>query len=175
MTDIELVCADLTTMTVDAIVCPAHKHLIRGCGVSAQVFDRAGVALVDACRELEPQVGEAVTTAAFALPAQRIIHTVTPQWSGGDQWGAIALQQLRRCYDSVIVQALQHQVHTLALPALGAGSNKIPQTVAAHQGLDVLNKHTEKFERLIVCLQTETDKHVWQNTQAQFYSQQKTA
>lgn len=175
MTGIEIICGDITEMKVDAIVCPAHKHLIRGCGVSAQIFDKAGDKLVEECSALkEPGVGEAAMTQAYNLPAKSIIHTVTPMWTGGDQWGAIALQQLRQCYESVIKVALENNLRSLAFPALGAGSNKVPQPMAAHQALDVLKKYTDRLDRIVVCLYTETDKHIWEETREQFYEQMAT-
>ncbi len=170
MAPLEIICGDITELQVEAIVCPAHKHLIRGCGVSAQIFDKEGDPLIRACKALDPcPIGEAVITPAERLPANYIIHTVTPLWTGGDQWGAIALQQLRQCYESAIHVARENQIRTLAFPALGAGSNKIPQPMAAHQALDVLEKYTDDFDRLVVCLFTEADRHIWEQTAEQFY------
>ena len=169
MTQIEMISGDITELAAQAIVCPAHKHLIRDCGVSAQIYDKEGEPLAEACQELDPcPIGEAVITKAHKLPADYIIHTVTPLWTGGDQWGAIALQQLRQCYESAVRVARENNIRSIAFPALGAGSNKVPQPMAAHQALDVLEKYADDFDRLQVCLFTEADKHVWEATAAQF-------
>lgn len=170
MSNVEIIHADLTSMPVDAIVCPAHKHLLRGQGVSAQIYDLAGPRLVEECRSLEEcKVGEARLTRAHNLPAKYLIHTVTPQWSGGDQWTAQTLQLLTQCYESVIALALSNNIRSLAFPALGAGTNKTPHSLAAHQGLTVLQKHIDSFERLIVCLHKEETQDTWQQTYRQFF------
>lgn len=170
MSTVEIVHADLTSMSLEAIVCPAHKHLTRGQDLSAQIFDLAGKSLVDACAaQAECNVGQARLTSGFNLPAKYIIHTVTPQWSGGDQWVAKTLQLLSQCYASVIDLAKEHNIRSLAFPALGAGSNKVPHPLAAHQALEVLNKEADNFDRLVVCLQSEIALAVWLETQQKFF------
>lgn len=170
MSNVEIIHADLTSMQIEAIVCPAHKHLIRGRGLSAQIYDLAGHQLVEECHSLEEcKVGEARLTQAYNLPANHLIHTVTPQWSGGDQWVAQTLQLLTQCYESVLALALSKNIRSLAFPALGAGTNKIPHSLAAHQGLAVLQKHADSFEHLIVCLHKETTQHIWLQAYQQFF------
>ncbi len=172
MSTVEIVHADLTSMPVDAIVCPAHKHLTRGQGVSAQLFDLIGPPLVDACSVLgECQIGEARLTSAFNLPAKHIIHTVTPQWSGGDQWVANTLKLLSQCYESVMNLAEQQKIRSIAFPALGAGTNKIPHPLAAHQALEVLQEYTERFDRLVICLHSDASLKSWLDTQRKFFPQ----
>lgn len=170
MSAVEIVNTDLISMSLEAIVCPAHKHLIRGQGVSAQIFDLAGNSLIDECSTLDGcKVGEACLTNAYNLPAKYLIHTVTPQWSGGDQWVAKTLQLLSQCYESVINVALENNIRSLAFPALGAGTNKIPHSLAAHQGLEVLHKHAGSFDRLIVCLHSESALNTWLDTKQKFF------
>lgn len=172
MANIEMVCGDLTELDVDAIVCPAHKHLIKGRGLSAQIFDKAGESLSEACEnEDECQIGEARLTQAGDLPSKFIIHTVTPLWTGGDQWGASALEQLSQCYESVIIIAREHNIKSLFFPALSAGTNKMPHSIAAHQGLAILHKYADQFERLGVCLHRESNLEEWKTVNRQFYTQ----
>lgn len=171
MSTVEIIQADITSMPVEAIVCPAHKHLTRGRGLSAQIYDQIGEPLVAACSaQPECQIGEARLTSAFSLPAKHIIHTVTPQWSGGDQWVGETLKQLSECYESVLSLAKEKGVRSLAFPALGAGTNKTPQPLAAHQALEVLQKHAPHFDRLVVCLRSENALQTWQETQQKFFS-----
>lgn len=170
MAEVELICGDITLMDLDAIVCPAHKHLIRGRGLSAQIYDKAGEALVKACAALQaPGIGEAVITKAYNMPAKYIIHTVTPQWSSGDQWGVMAIGQLRQCYESVIRVALDNHIASLAFPALGAGTNRFPHAIASHQALDVLTQYADQVERLVVCLPGESVRQTWLETLEKFY------
>lgn len=171
MATVEIILADLTTMPLDGIVCPAHKHLIRGQGVSAQLFDLAGKELAEECaRSADCKVGEARLTGAYGLPAKHLIHTVTPQWSGGDQWVAETLSLLSQCYENVIQVALINNIRSLAFPALGAGSNKVPHPLAAHQALEILHKYADQFDRLVVCLHSDEALQAWQETNRKFFT-----
>ncbi|WP_323846304.1 macro domain-containing protein [Microbulbifer magnicolonia] len=171
MTQIELTCGDILALNGDALVCPAHKHLIRGRGLSAQIYDRGGAALAAAC-EQQPEcaVGEARITCAYGLPVNFLLHTVTPQWSSGDQWGAQALVQLRRCYESVLALAMQSRLKTLLLPALGAGTNRFPHAIAAHQALEVLREQGRGFDKLTVCLHTPAALAEWRRVERRFFA-----
>tara|TARA_R110001599_G_scaffold353737_2_gene595995 strand:- start:2615 stop:3133 length:519 start_codon:yes stop_codon:yes gene_type:complete len=159
---IDIICGDITNLEIEAIVCPAHKHLVRGTGVSAAVFDRAGPVLALACSELgKCAIGEARITQGFGLPAKYILHTVTPMWSGGDLWGDSPLQQLTSCYQQVLALAANHNIQELAFPALGAGSNKMPHTMAAHLALKELDRRADHFRRLVVCLFDQSTFRLW--------------
>lgn len=171
MTKPELTFGDILALRGDALVCPAHKHLIRGRGLSAQIYDRGGDALAAACeRQPESAVGEARITRAYGIPVRYLLHTVTPQWSSGDQWGAQALVQLRHCYESVLALARQQKLTTLLFPALGAGTNRFPHSIAAHQALAVLHEHCGNFEKLTVCLHTPAALSEWRRVERLFYS-----
>ena len=170
MSSIECIIADITTQQADAMVMPAHKHLIRGRGLSAQVFDKIGAPLRHACEQCPPcSVGEAVTTPAFNLPYQYIIHTVTPQWSSGDISGSSDLTLLTRCYHSAITEAAEKGCKRVIFAALGAGTNHFPQALSAHQGLAVLQSFTEQFDSIKICLANVEAQHIWQETQQRYY------
>ncbi len=170
MGQLQLICDDILTIEADALVCPAHKHLIRGRGLSAQVYDRAGEALVSECSQLpECAVGEACITGAPNLPVRYLLHTVTPQWSSGDQWGARGLEQLRQCYESALALARQHGLPRLLFPALGAGTNRFPHELAAHQGLEVLHDAVRDFALITVCLRTDPALGAWRAVDQRFF------
>lgn len=162
MAEIEFVIADITSLDIEAIVFPAHKHLIRGRGLSGQIFDLIGEPLVESCRQLDDcPIGEARITPGFNLPAKYLIHTVTPLWSGGDQWGTIVLEQLRQCYENSIKLALDNGIKCLAFTSLGSGHNKIPHDIASRLGLEVLIKHSSDFERLVICSHSISSNNIW--------------
>lgn len=171
--NLQLTCGDILTMSADALVCPAHKHLLRGRGLSAQIYDRGGEALAAACaQQPECAVGEARLTRAYGLPVKYLLHTVTPQWSSGDQWGAHGLVQLRRCYQSVLALARQKGLRSLLFPALGAGTNRFPHSIAAHQALEVLTAEAEDFAGVTVCLHTPAALGEWQRVQRRFFGEE---
>ncbi|MCO1332719.1 macro domain-containing protein [Microbulbifer sp. OS29] len=170
MTQIELTWGDILTMGGDALVCPAHKYLIRGRGLSAQIYAHCGTQLTPQCtRQRACPVGEARLTKAYDLPVDYLLHTVTPQWSSGDQWGSQAIVQLRCCYESVLKLAEQRGCKKILFPALGAGTNRFPHEIAAHQGLAVLRSYAASFERLTVCLHSPTALAQWQKIERRFY------
>ncbi|WP_226648904.1 macro domain-containing protein [Microbulbifer variabilis] len=171
MTQIHLTWGNILKLRGDALVCPAHKHLIRGRGLSAQVYAQGGQDLAVQC-EQQPEcaVGEARLTQAFHLPVDYLLHTVTPQWSSGDQWGAQAIGQLRRCYESVLRLAAERGLKRILFPALGAGTNRFPHTIAAHQALEVLKKRVTQFEQIIVCLHSPAALGEWKKVEKRFFA-----
>lgn len=171
MSEVQLTSGDILTLRADALVCPAHKHLVRGRGLSAQIYDRGGEALAAACaRQPECAVGEARITRAYSLPVRFLLHTVTPQWSSGDQWGAQALVQLRQCYESVLNLAQRHKINTLLFPALGAGTNRFPHSIAAHQALEVLSERADEFDGVTVCLHSPAALAEWRRVERRFFA-----
>ena len=162
MHSIEYIRRDITRLDTDANIFPAHKHLIRGRGLSAQIYDIIGEPLVEACSLLgKCPIGEAKITQGFNLPTNYIIHTVTPLWSGGDLWGVSVMEQLRRCYENSLNLALDNGIKCLALASLGSGNNKMPHDIASRLGLEVLHKYTGKFDRIIMCLHSTSRKKIW--------------
>lgn len=163
MANLEIVCGDIVSLEVDGIVLPAHKHFSRGRGLSAQVFEIAGPALTTACSRLgKSHPGEARVTAAPNLIADYIIHTVTPLWSSGDFGGTSSLMVLEQCYENAIQRAIEQGIKRIAFPALGAGTNKTPHSIAAHIGLSAISSHKDMFEKLIICLHSEFARNTWQ-------------
>ncbi|ARU55143.1 phosphatase [Oleiphilus messinensis] len=170
MAEVELTFTDLTTMQVDAIVCPAHKHLTRGRGLSASIFDCAGPELSVACDQQEVcRVGDACITKGFKLPAAWVIHTVTPQWSGGDQWGGSDLGLLRQCYQRVFQVARENGIKSLAVPALGAGTNKAPHLLSARVGLEAVKPVLQDFDAVYFCLHSNQAMEDWSSAYRQLF------
>ena len=72
--------------------------------------------------------GEARLTPGFRLPARYVIHTVGPVWRGG-QAGEPEL--LAGCYRSSLALAVQHEVRSIAFPAISCGVYRFPAEHAA--------------------------------------------
>lgn len=132
---ITLLTADLTRLSVDAIVNAANRSLLGGGGVDGAIHRAAGPQLLAACKalpEVAPGVrcptGEACITPGFALPADYVIHTVGPVWRGGTHGEA---QQLAGCYRHSLELACEHGLRTLAFPAISCGAYGYPPELAA--------------------------------------------
>ncbi len=132
---IDVIHADITRLTRDAIVNAANPGLLGGGGVDGAIHRAAGPALLEACRalpEAAPGVrcptGEARITPGFALPARWVIHTVGPVWHGGDEGEA---ELLARCHRNALRLLRERKLRTIAFPAISCGVYGYPAAQAA--------------------------------------------
>lgn len=124
-----VVLGDITTLAVDAIVNAANSELRRGGGVCGAIHRAAGPQLEAECLELGGcAVGDAKLTAAYRLPARYVIHTVGPVWQGG---GGREDELLASCYRRSLELASQHELRTVAFPAISTGVFGFPPDSAA--------------------------------------------
>lgn len=130
--------ADITTLAVDAIVNAANPSLAPGGGVCGAIHRAAGPALARACEALAPcPVGEARLTPGFRLPARYVIHAVGPVWRGGDAGEAEALAA---AYRHAIDLAKEHQLSSIAFPAISTGIFGYPAAAAAAVAVDTVRQ-----------------------------------
>jgi O-acetyl-ADP-ribose deacetylase (regulator of RNase III) len=159
---IEIIQGDITTLSVDAIVNAANNSLLGGGGVDGAIHRAAGPELLAQCRTLGGcETGDAKLTNGYRLPARFVIHTVGPVWRGGNQGEPEQLQSAyRRCFEV----AREHDIRSIAFPAISCGVYGYPLQDAALIALTVAREAAagDDFKRIILVQFSEQALQVYQ-------------
>ena len=133
---------DLTKVAADAIVNTANPRPVIGAGTDSAVYKAAGEEELlkerMAIGEILP--GEAVSTKAYGLNAEYIIHTVGPVWRGGE---AGEREILRSCYEKSLSLAADLGCESIAFPLISTGCYGFPRG-------DALRIALEEFGRFLL-------------------------
>ncbi|SFO67542.1 O-acetyl-ADP-ribose deacetylase (regulator of RNase III), contains Macro domain [Bradyrhizobium sp. Ghvi] len=126
---LDVIVADITTLSVGAIVNAANTSLLGGGGVDGAIHRAAGPELVAECRMLHGcKTGDAKITGGYRLKAAHVIHTVGPVWNGGTR-GEDDL--LASCYRRAMELCGKHSLTSVAFPAISTGIYHFPADRAA--------------------------------------------
>ena len=136
---------DITKVTADAIVNPANRNLLQGSGTSRAIYQAAGEQeLTAACEAIgHCDLGRAVCTPAFGLPAKYIFHAVCPAWHGGFFGEA---KQLAGAYHSVLELAAEYHCESVAFPLLSSGNYGYPKERAFRIAVDTITQYVMEHD-----------------------------
>ena len=135
--------ADITQVTVEAIVNAANQRLLGGAGVDGAIHKAGGPSIMAQCDQIRADqggcpTGQAVMTTAGNLPAKKVIHTVGPIYSGGSERES---QLLSQCYLNSMKLAEKHALKSLSFPNISTGVYGYPKHEAAKLALTTVSTY----------------------------------
>jgi O-acetyl-ADP-ribose deacetylase len=132
---VRVLTGDITGQKVVALVNAANSGLLGGAGVDGAIHRAGGATILEECREIRRTrlpdglpTGEAVITRGGLLAARYVIHTVGPIY--GHHNGREA-ELLAACYQNSLRLASEHEVASIAFPAISTGAYGYPREEAA--------------------------------------------
>lgn len=163
--ELKIIKADLTELSVDAIVNAANNELVMGGGVAGVIRKKGGQIIEDEAVKKGPiKIGESVATSAGTLKAQYVIHAAT---MGLDF--KTDENKIRASTASALACANQLKIKSVAFPALGCGVGKFSLVGAAK----IMSQEVWKFFRqnkkttlneIIFCLYDEAAYQIFEKT-----------
>jgi O-acetyl-ADP-ribose deacetylase (regulator of RNase III) len=160
---LEVMQGNITTLKVDAIVNAANSSLLGGGGVDGAIHRAAGPGLLTECRSLGGcPTGEARITGGYNLAARQVIHTVGPVFSGKAKDQTL----LTACYQNSLKLAVEHNVASIAFPAISCGVYGYPIAEACRIAVDttcIFLQLSKTMEKVIFMLFSPGDLEEYQN------------
>jgi len=149
---IRYVRADITTLKVDAIVNSANPFPVIGGGTDSSIYIAAGKDKLLAERKKigSIDVGDARATSGFDL-CKTIIHTVGPNWTGGEN---NEFELLRSCYRNSLELVIKEQCKSVAFPLISTGVYGFPKDEALNIATSEINDFLMKHSSIdiIICI-----------------------
>ena len=135
---------DITRQETDAIVNAANSSLMGGAGVDGAIHRAGGREILDECLAIRrtqfPEglpTGGAVITTGGRLPARHVIHTVGPVYG---QHGGREAELLASCYRNSLTLTVEHELASIAFPAISTGAYGYPREEAAAVSSSAIKK-----------------------------------
>ena len=134
---VEVLEADITGLSVDAIANAANTELLHGGGVAGAISRAGGQAIDVESRAVAPiGLGEAVSTSGGDMPCRWVIHAATMELGG-----PTSAEIIRRATRSTLDVAARLGARSLALVAFGTGVGGFPVDEAARIEVEEVRAH----------------------------------
>jgi O-acetyl-ADP-ribose deacetylase (regulator of RNase III) len=145
-TIIEMVQGDITHQDTDAIVNAANSSLLGGGGVDGAIHLAAGRELLAETRLLGGcKTGDAKITAGYKLKARYVIHAVGPIYRSRS---SEVEQLLASAYHRSLEIALEHDIKSIAFPAISTGVYGYPLHEAAPVALRTVRNFVRQHDEI---------------------------
>lgn len=133
---LEIVHANLVKQPdVEALVNSANANLRLGSGVAGAIHTAAGPKLEEYCKPFAPLAyGAYLVTPGFKLPNLWVIHVRAASYTHHDDAPAI----LRQALQAMLRATHEHNLRSIAFPAIGTGVFAFPPVLAARITAEVL-------------------------------------
>ncbi len=138
---VKLLQGDITEQETEAIVNAANSSLMGGGGVDGAIHRKGGSQILEECRLIRRSLpdglptGDAVATTGGRLRAKKVIHTVGPVWSGGNNGEP---EMLERAYKNCLALALKMGIKTISFPSISTGAYGYPVEKASMVALQAV-------------------------------------
>lgn len=151
---------------VQAIVNPANTSLLAGSGLCGVIHNHAGRELELHCKSLgKINEGEVAITPSFSLTSfNHILHAAGPRYLNGKHHEA---EKLTMVHFKIVKTCVEHDIKSVAIPAISTGVYRYPVTEAAHIAITTLSQSIEHLEadlQVEIVLNDERMYEVYQNT-----------
>lgn len=157
-TTIELVEGDITELATDAIVNAANERLAHGGGVAAVIARSGGPTIQQESDEWVRKhgrvpTGSAAVSSGGELEADYVIHAVGPVYTAMSPGKAVDL--LASAVTAALQKADEHELDSIALPAISTGIFGYPMAEAAQVMLEAAADYARSgtgLDRIVFCL-----------------------
>lgn len=141
---LQIIRADITTLEVDAIVCPTNTRLLPGSGIDYAVHMKAGRDFTRRCVSIDHLAeGDAVVIEGCSLPSKYVIMTVGPHWNGGGEGEA---QVLEKAYRSSLGKVEELSLSSVAVPLISAGYYGVPDSLSLRTATEVIRNFLSSYD-----------------------------
>lgn len=141
---LQIIRADITTLEVDAIVCPTNTRLLPGSGIDYAVHTKAGRDFTRRCVSIDHlEEGDAVVIDGCSLPSKYVIMTVGPHWNGG---GEGEEEILEKAYRKSLKKVEELSLSSVAVPLISAGYYGVPDSLSLKTATKVIRNFLSSYD-----------------------------
>ena len=150
---------------VQAIANPANTSLLAGSGLCGVIHKHAGKELELHCKSLgHIKEGEVAITPSFGLSSfHHILHAAGPRYLDGKHHEA---EKLTMVHFNIVKTCVEHDIKSVAIPAISTGVYRYPVTEAAFIAITTLNQSIEHLDadlQVEIVLNDERIYEIYQN------------